>query len=184
MVGRSDPVTSSTFITLVCVTVLDRLLDGAARLDRWVAERSPPPHVTVWLWPLAQVLTGLGATLTALLVSPAPHETLTLFGEPYGEPCGFLTVTGLPCPSCGMTRSWVWWVRGEALRAIAYSPAGAALLAWLQLSALQGALRLALRRPQSLRLDHRLLAAWVIFWMLGLNLAHWFARLKGFNPLP
>ncbi|MBN2800812.1 MAG: DUF2752 domain-containing protein [Deltaproteobacteria bacterium] len=162
----------------------ERLLALADRADAWVAAALPQRGIPAWAWPLAELGIGAGATLAAVVVVPGAHETLTLFGQPFGEPCGFLTLTGKPCPSCGMTRSWVWGVRGAWFEAVRYSPAGATLLLWLQLTGLQGLARLVSRRYTLARLDYRWLAAWVLVWMLFLNTGHWVARLAGFNPLP
>ncbi len=43
--------------------------------------------------------------------------------------CTFKHLTGLPCLTCGMTRSWVSLVHGELRQALAWNPAGAALCA-------------------------------------------------------
>lgn len=41
--------------------------------------------------------------------------------------CTFKHLTGLPCLTCGMTRSWVALVHGDVAQALAWNPAGAAL---------------------------------------------------------
>lgn len=41
--------------------------------------------------------------------------------------CVFKHLTGLPCLTCGMTRSWVAMAHGELGQALAWNPAGAAL---------------------------------------------------------
>ena len=43
--------------------------------------------------------------------------------------CVFKHLTGLPCLTCGMTRSWVAVMHGELAQALAWNPAGAALCA-------------------------------------------------------
>lgn len=159
-----------------------RLLAGIVRLDRTLARWVPQRW---WLWPTALLLLGAGAVTAAVLVSPGPYpETLTLFGEPFGSRCEFYVRTGLPCATCGMTRSWVWLVRGHIWRAFVYSPAGATLLAWLAVGGVLGGLRLVTRRARLLAVDHRVLGAWVLFWLVVLHGGHWAARLLGFNPLP
>ncbi len=39
-------------------------------------------------------------------------------------PCGFLTVTGLPCPTCGMTTAFVYTVHGHIFEGIRSQVAG------------------------------------------------------------
>ena len=42
-------------------------------------------------------------------------------------PCQFLARTGLPCPTCGMTTSFSWFVRGNLLASLWVQPFGLAL---------------------------------------------------------
>ena len=63
---------------------------------------------------------------TALYVQPdtvgvGTHRQLGL------SRCGFLVTTGLPCPTCGMTTSFAYMVRGRFLAAAWSQPAGALL---------------------------------------------------------
>jgi hypothetical protein len=39
-------------------------------------------------------------------------------------PCGMLVMTGLPCPTCGMTTAFAYTVRGQFLQAFRAQPAG------------------------------------------------------------
>jgi hypothetical protein len=60
---------------------------------------------------------------TAAWLSPAPghmgtHRQLGLL------PCGFVTMTGYPCPTCGMTTAFAYTVHGHWLEAIRSQPAG------------------------------------------------------------
>ncbi len=97
----------------------------------------------------ALLVCGLG--LSALLVTAA-----WLKPDPYGlglgtheqlglPPCGFREYFGIRCPSCGMTTSWSYLVRGRVLSALASNTGGTllgviALLAtpWMLISALRG----------------------------------------------
>ncbi|WZO96520.1 DUF2752 domain-containing protein [Isosphaeraceae bacterium EP7] len=94
---------------------------------------------------LAAAALGLIAVLAvARLVEPDPrgygtHERLGL------SPCAFLTLTGKPCPSCGMTTSFAWFARGRLDRAFSANAAGVLLaptclviVPWLLASALRG----------------------------------------------
>jgi Protein of unknown function (DUF2752) len=63
---------------------------------------------------------GAGALAAAALLPALP-------GEP-GLPCPLRTITGVPCPLCGMTTSVVAAVHGNVADALAANPAGLALV--------------------------------------------------------
>jgi hypothetical protein len=74
--------------------------------------------------------------------SPRGFGTHTQLGLP---PCHFLWVTGRPCPTCGMTTSFAWFVRGRLDRSwqanpvgVLLAPACLALIPWLLLGAARG----------------------------------------------
>ncbi len=75
----------------------------------------------------AGVLAGAVALLvTAAFLDPGDrtigtHEQLGLGA------CGFYVVTGIPCPTCGMTTAYAYTVRGRLLRALWAQPAGLVL---------------------------------------------------------
>lgn len=67
------------------------------------------------------------------------HEQLGL------PPCAFRAITGIPCPSCGMTTSFAYVVRGQIWTAILTNPGGcllalgaAGLIPWCIASAVAG----------------------------------------------
>jgi hypothetical protein len=70
----------------------------------------------------------LALLLVAARLTPSPegigtHRHLGL------QECGFLQRTGLPCPSCGMTTSFAWFVRGNVLASLYVQPMGMVLAA-------------------------------------------------------
>lgn len=69
--------------------------------------------------PLAVLITA-----ACLTPSPAGHGTHTQLGLP---PCGFLVVTGMPCPGCGLTTSFAHMVRLEVVDAARANPFGVPL---------------------------------------------------------
>jgi hypothetical protein len=63
---------------------------------------------------------------TAVWLAPAQghmgtHRQLGLL------PCGFVTMTGYPCPTCGMTTAFAHAVRGHVAESVRSQPAGFAL---------------------------------------------------------
>lgn len=64
--------------------------------------------------------------ITAFLLQPDPlgHGTHQQLGLP---PCGFLTVTGYPCPGCGLTTAFTHLVRFEIFGAVRANPFGVPL---------------------------------------------------------
>lgn len=74
---------------------------------------------------------GLLAATTAMVVvafslqPDADHMgTHQQLGLP---PCGFVALTGYPCPTCGMTTAFAHAVRGQMIAALYAQPAGAVL---------------------------------------------------------
>lgn len=65
---------------------------------------------------------GLAALTTAVLLSPA-----TLSAGP--DVCPFRRLTGLPCPACGLTRSWIALGHGDLLAAFGYNAFGPLFMA-------------------------------------------------------
>lgn len=65
---------------------------------------------------------GAGAIVAARLLTPydATHGPVV---------CPFRLATGLPCPGCGLTRSWVYWMHGDWKDGMIANPFGIVLLA-------------------------------------------------------
>src|SRR5213595_2275277 len=90
--------------------------------------RLGPAKVSIWGRLLA-ISIGLGCLavlVTAAILEPnhsgvGTHEHLGLAS------CQFLDRTGLPCPSCGMTTSFAWFVRGNIAASLYVQPMGAVL---------------------------------------------------------
>ena len=74
-------------------------------------------------WPVAAVLCG--ALWLALMVV----TVLVLHGP--GPPCWFHRLTGVACPTCGLTRGALRLLDGHPLDAWAHNPLFFTLLAWL-----------------------------------------------------
>ncbi len=61
--------------------------------------------------------------------------------------CSFVDRTALPCPSCGMTTSFAWFVRGNILASLYVQPMGTLLAAAAAVCAWGGAYVAATGRP-------------------------------------
>jgi len=87
--------------------------------------RQPRP---VWPRTLAALcclgLFALLVTASVLRASPSGLGTHQQLGLP---PCGFLTVTGIPCATCGMTTAFSHAANGRLIQAFRIQPAGAML---------------------------------------------------------
>jgi hypothetical protein len=137
------------------------------------------------------LLVGLAVGLVAVFVtawilnpysadgSPLRLETHRQLGLP---PCTFLEVTGLPCPSCGMTTSFALLVRGDVGNSLRANAVGTllalfclALIPWSLASA-------AYKRSLFVRSLERgltvvvllLLGAMMLRWAVVLGLAWWY----------
>lgn len=87
-------------------------------------------RATVWvrLLGLGVAFSCLGVLAVAARLPPNPrgmssHTALGL------QPCEFLDRAGLPCPSCGMTTSFAWFVRGNVPASLYVQPMGTVLAA-------------------------------------------------------
>ena len=91
-------------------------------------------------------------------------------------PCAFAFLTGHPCPTCGMTTSFAWFVRGRLDRSWGANPAGillaptcVVLIPWLVAGAIMG-------RPIGFRtLEQPMVGLAVI--IVALSLFFWTVRL-------
>jgi hypothetical protein len=68
----------------------------------------------------------LAVLITASQIQPSPtgigsHTQLGM------DACAFEARTGIPCPTCGMTTSFAWFVRGNLLASTYIQPMGALL---------------------------------------------------------
>jgi hypothetical protein len=94
------------------------------------------------------VALGCAAVLgIAVRLDPSPDG----FGthQQLGMPqCGFLARTGYPCPTCGVTTSVAWAVRGRLLAGWRAQPFGVLLAAGLAAGALAGVAEAVTGRPK------------------------------------
>jgi hypothetical protein len=78
---------------------------------------------------LGAALACLSLLSVAVYVTPHPSGVGSHASSLRLQPCHFLQTTSLPCPGCGMTTSFAWFVRGNVLASVYVQPMGAALAA-------------------------------------------------------
>lgn len=111
-------------------------------------------------WVAAAGLAGIGV---ACVASPAHIEDGPIL-------CPFRLITGLSCPGCGLTRSWVYLMHGDWAAALGANIFGPLLVvAVIGLAAVVVARRIRRRPPPALetlarnRLTYVVLAAWLAY---------------------
>ena len=114
---------------------------------------------------------ALAVLITAARVAPSPsgmgtHLELGL------QRCGFLSRTGLPCPSCGMTTSFAHFVRGNPAASAYVQPMGFVLALLAGLTVWAGAYVAVTGRP-AYRLLRALPGVAVVLTLFGLAIAAW-----------
>ena len=82
-----------------------------------IVDRDGPAHQRI-LWHVSSLILALPVYLVSTLFS---------LDQRLWFPCKFNEVTGMPCPACGFTRSFLWMGHGEYRRAFVTSPLAATL---------------------------------------------------------
>ena len=144
---------------------------------------APPGEVRTRVWfertsvnsrlkkeaPLLAIITTMIALSYALPWLRSHH----LF---YSPPCIFYTVTRVPCPICGMTRSFIHTARGEFLSAFRMHLLGPPL--FMMMAVAVAYLTVSLVSGYRLRYSLSPLTGRVIFWSaLGVLLTAWILKL-------
>lgn len=123
-------------------------------------------------------LLGLGLLIplvVALLLRPSPTGMAThrQLGLP---PCTFVVLFGIRCPSCGMTTSWAYLMRGDLRSAVASNAGGTLLglvaiaaVAWFWISAVRGKLLFKVRHEWLLAALMVILVVTLIDWVYRLT---------------
>jgi hypothetical protein len=131
------------------------------------------PRLTIaWrFFSLAVAMGCLSVLLLAAHLTPSPsgygtHQEMRLEG------CQFLTRTGLPCPACGMTTSFTWFVRGNLLASFYVQPMGF-LLAICTTAAFWVGLYIAVTGIPALRLTSMIPPSYWLVPMFGLAILAW-----------
>lgn len=127
------------------------------------------------LWPSTYFFAVL---LVASALLPLPQSN-AIAGMP--SICAFHNFTGLPCPGCGLTRSWVSMAHGQFANAFVWHPLGPFLFGSALLYTLWSGWTALMRPsfPLPMKLQTRLILALALV-MLGF----WALRLAGVFLLP
>jgi hypothetical protein len=132
---------------------------------------------------LAVSLACLAVLLTAVMIRPNGGGTSTHTQLGLAE-CQFLRTSGIPCPSCGMTTSFAWFVRGDILASLYVQPMGT-LLALAAAITFWAALYIALTGKPVHRLMRPLPASYYVLLPVGAGIAAWawkiFIHLRGMD---
>ncbi len=123
----------------------------------------------------AAALTSAAALAAARILPPGRPIPLDL--------CPLHHFTGLPCPTCGLTRSVCLVVRGEWLSSVGMHPAGGLVAGGLVVAAIWLGLEAAAGRELGARGRLRLTRAGLALGAVLSGLT-WGARLLGYWPLP
>ncbi len=130
---------------------------------------------------LSLLVFASAALIIARLLSPSPHGVGT--HEQLGlPPCFFLTLTSLPCPSCGLTTSFAHAARLHFYEALLAQPFG--LLAFfLTILLIPLTCYLIYRRVPWQRLLQARTTDWVMHTLLALYLLGWGYKLMALKNL-
>jgi len=120
---------------------------------------------------LAVALAALAVLVIAVKLPPSPTGEGTHTGIGL-QRCDFLATTGLPCPTCGMTTSFAWFVRANWVASFYVQPMGFALA--LATGALfWAALYMTLTGSPLHRLTRQLPMTYVVVAVMAFGIAAW-----------
>jgi hypothetical protein len=120
---------------------------------------------------LVVALSALAIVVVEVMLPPSPtgegtHRQMGL------QQCQFLATTGIPCPTCGMTTSFSWFVRGNWLASFYIQPMGF-VLALLTGALFWATLYMAITGSPLQRLLRQLPAHYLVVAMIGFAIAAW-----------
>ena len=129
--------------------------------------------ISILVW-LVLLVGPTAVVITAAMLSPDPagHGTHTQLGLP---PCGFLVVTGYPCPGCGLTTSFSHMAHFQLAGAIGANPFGV-LLFLCTVAAIPLSLRAIVRKMPVIDTLDRIHAEKIAITLSVLSILVWVGR--------
>jgi len=136
-----------------------------------------------WIAPVLLVLIALGVWGASLFFWMDADHHVWMGPHKLEGTCAMITITGLPCPNCGMTRSWISAARFHPIAAIQYNPAGFLLFVLFTSTGIVGLVRLLTRSGTRWTPTVKMILIAVGFWMV-VYLGGWLLRVGlQVNPL-
>lgn len=114
----------------------------------------------------AAALLGTAAWLAPAKEHMGTHQQLRLL------PCGFVTMTGYPCPTCGMTTAFAHAVRGHLIESARSQPAGLLLALVATILGLSAAGAVTTGRYPTINW-YRINPTSFVWWVAGTLVAAW-----------
>jgi hypothetical protein len=145
--------------------------DGLIRIDRIDGREAVRLHLIHLL--------GLISLFLFVIFNEMLAKTLLGFsGTRVGSLCPFLNITGIPCPLCGLTRSFSSLLRGDVVEAFWYHPVGpllfggGAIAVTFSLPLLLLKRKITVRSVQSVRTIPTTTAIVLLIWTSNILLGH------------
>ncbi len=140
-------------------------------------------RVPWWIAPALLVLIGVGVWAASLVFWMDADHHVWMWNIRLDGTCAMITMTGYPCPNCGMTRSWISAARLHPLSALHYNPAGFLLFIGFSTTGIIGLVRLLTGKASKWTPTVRTILWAVGLWM-AVYLGSWFLRVGlQINPL-
>ena len=121
---------------------------------------------------LSVAIACLAVLVTAVALEPSRAGVATHIALGFAD-CQFLTTSGIPCPSCGMTTSFAWFVRGNLPASFYVQPMGTLLAAAAGMAFWGGLYIAATGKPVYRRLLAELPPVYYVIVPLALGIAAW-----------